>query len=103
MFIQSPLRGSFLMRLGNRARRKNGEANAVANARAPAASSNVLKLPDAAIPLNPPRNGATQVKLTTVNDAAMNTVPRYPPWAARLSRAVERALGSVSSNSPNRL
>src|SRR3954453_19258887 len=95
MFIQSPLLGSFLMRLGNRASRKNGEANAAANASAPAASSAVPKFPDAAIPLNPPRNGATQVKLTTVNDAAMNTVPRYPPLAARLSRAVAIELGRV--------
>src|SRR4051812_41634248 len=103
MFIQSPLLGSFLIRLGNTASRKNGEAKATANATAPAASSRVLKLPDAVSPVNPPRNGATQVKLTTVNEAAMNTVPAYPPWAARLSSRVASELGNVISNRPNRL
>src|SRR5262249_6768184 len=103
MFIQSPLLGSFLSRLGNRARTKNGEANAVANASAPRASSRVLKLPDAAIPLNPPRNGATQVKLTIVNETAMNTVPMYPPFPARSVVTLASELGSVISNSPNRL
>src|SRR5262245_25282496 len=103
MFIQSPLRGIFLSALGNRASRKNGDANAAANTSAPAASSAVLNSPDVAIRLNPPRNGATHVKLTTVNDAAMKIVPMYPPCAALLSRAVDSELGNVNSNSPNRL
>ena len=35
---------------------------------------------DAAVPLKPPRNGATQVKLMIVNVSAMNMVPTSPPF-----------------------
>ena len=76
VFNHPPLLGIFFRRLGNRARMKNGDANAEANASPPQINCNVPNFPEATIPLKPPRNGATQVKLTRVNEIAMNTVPR---------------------------
>src|SRR5438128_1218865 len=67
VFIHEPLFGSFLRKLGKIARTKNGAAKVVEKARPPKNNSHQPKPDPAAMPANPPRNGATQVKPIIVN------------------------------------
>src|SRR5205823_167662 len=83
LLSQPPLLGSLRNRLGKSASRKNGAAKVAAKASAPRISSHHRNCPDDAMPPNPPRNGATQVKLTMVKVRAMNTVPTTPPCPSR--------------------
>jgi hypothetical protein len=64
-----------------------------------------LPLPSlpAEMPANPPRNGATQVKLITVNASAPKIVPTTPPFACFACNRFWITFGSVSSYIPNRL
>src|SRR5439155_14496994 len=75
---QPPLLGSLRNRLGKRARTKNGAANVPEKAIAPSTSSHGRNWPEDAIPPKPPRNGATQVKLTIVKVRAIKIVPTMP-------------------------
>src|SRR5258708_34628891 len=75
VFNQPPLFGIFLRRLGNSASRKNGAANVPEKTSAPVSNWMLLNCFESAIPAKPPRNGATQVKLTMLNDSAMKITP----------------------------
>ena len=88
---------------------KNGAANAVANDSPPRISLVVgtttrLPLPASAaeMPAKPPKNGATQVKLMTVNASAPKIVPTTPPWDCLAWRRLTMKLGNVNSYMPNR-
>ena len=65
-----------------------------------------MRLPPARpaeMPANPPRNGATHVKLMTVNASAPKIVPTTPPLRLLGAEALTMKFGSVSSYMPNRL
>ena len=66
--------GTFRKSVGKRARKKNGDANVAENARPPSRLCHKGRAA-AAVPLKPPRNGATQAKLMIVKVSAMKIVP----------------------------
>ena len=82
----------------------------MANASPPAISFAVgseTRLPPpslpAEMPANPPRNGATHVKLMTVNASAPKIVPTAPPFDCFACNRFWITFGSVISYMPNRL
>src|SRR5262245_20469250 len=93
LFIHPPLFGILLRRLGNSARKKNGEAKVAEKASPPrrvCQSGRAL----AAAPAKPPRKGATHVKLMMVKVRAMNTTPMRPPLPSRADVKFARLEGS---------
>src|SRR5437868_6455060 len=70
-FSQEPLLGILRRRLGNRASRKNGEANVTEYARPPRILCHQGRGVVPAVPPKPPKNGATQAKLMMVKVRAM--------------------------------
>src|SRR6202044_1029628 len=101
-FNQEPLLGSLRNKVGNRARKKNGEAKVAENARPPSRLCQNGRAV-AAVPLKPPRKGATHAKLMMVNVSAMNTVPTKPPLPSRDDVYCARLCGNSISYTPNRL
>src|SRR6476660_5242612 len=91
-----PLLGIALSIVGNRASRKNGEANVAENARPPSRLCQNGRAA-AAVPPKPPRNGATHAKLMIVNVSAMKIVPTRPPLPSRDDVKRARKLGNSTS------
>ena len=80
-------------------RRPSAAGSPAADAIVPAAAP----AEPAPVPPKPPRNGATQAKLTSVNVRAMNTVPTRPPCPSRAEVNRVSDDGSWMSYMPNRL
>src|ERR1043165_4790048 len=93
---QEPLLGSLRNSDGNNASKKNGAANVVEKARPPSRFCQSGRAA-AAVPLKPPRNGATHAKLMIVNVRAMKMVPTTPPLPSLADVNRARLLGSSIS------
>src|SRR5438270_7273763 len=100
---QEPLLGSLRRRVGNKARRKNGDAKVTENASPPRILCHQGRPTVPAVPPKPPKNGATHAKLMMVKVRAMKIVPTIPPLPSL--EEVNRAspLGNSMSYMPKRL
>ena len=83
---------------GNKASRKNGEANAVEKASMPTTGQNTC--PFAAQAKIVPTNANVQVKETKVKVNAIKTTPMTPPVASRFEVQVSNEDGIWISNTP---
>ena len=103
LLSQLPLLGSFFNIPGNNASRKNGDAKVTEKANPPSRRWRKVRFDPEAVPPKPPRNGATQAKLTIVKVSAMKMVPTIPPCPCLELVKCANPLGSSISYMPSRL